>query len=1023
MDEREILAEGSPDELVPLRSPDGRMGKAPLRSVYGLTQRGYRYTPKAQRLKDQEREEYQSFANKGAAFLAAVPRGMLTGFVSDPLLTQTGAVDSETLRKLKEYNPGTTFAGEVAGSIGSFFVPGIKTIGPIALMMKAGGKAGKAAETLLKTNKIAIPSYLQKPLIGAATYGTEGLGYGVGSLVSENALGNAEFNAENLMSYMGTNAAFGAAFGGVLGLGKAYLSRGTSPKGPSGAEEPLILPPGPTGPKGQGGPSTDKFYPITLSQQQKNDAIVLGPISKAVDNFAGKPGGAFSRAAWNLYLKHAPIVSGVDRKLLEMFGAPFTKEGIASRRFIVNYEKNRDKFATNLEKEVKRTMKVAKDIESGTGQYRQAEREILASLVPPERAKFALDEVQDLFKSIRKTFERPENKGVYNRTLMHEFDKIQRAFNKEYKSLIPSNDPNKIYQQIEQNFALINQGKKPVNKQIDMSKFSYRAFNALDEAKRSLQKVAKYDAARLAPDAQITAKEIQKAAALIRETLERRDYWGALGKRQEKINKAYTNYIEAKKMFLKSFGSLNAKNRYEFDPLKLNKYVIRKDAQLNARDDARFDAYFQAVNDLAKVTTRPSKSLLELSSQFPSLEGIIKKQAPQYRHESILRAQQNKRYIDKNLKLIRAYRLIQWYGGRKTDVLDQNMLQFITDKLPIVNFFKDILYGGILDFRDPARTLRTLAYLESRHYKLEDTAQKNAKRFLTEKGFESSSTPPPPPPKGPKGGGSAAAEVPKSSGFTRSMQSIPKTEILFQSLLGIEDELMNEKGLQQKIKSKNSKKIDAMKQRQEEIGYLLNNPEALLDGVSANLGEIAQVMPETAIALSYKLTTALQYLESLIPKDPRDQVLAGIQRPFVPTDAQISRVEKAFQVFDNPLSVMDDVLRGTLTLETVNDLIVMYPELYAVITNSFVVALIEMPQQKITSAKSKVLSTLFQQPLTSTLQADLLNSIQATYTQGNLTSPEQASLTAPAKLRASQLAKSDQGKALSTDLNKTVGGV
>ena len=42
--------------------------------------------------------------------------------------------------------------------------------------------------------------------------------YGVGKLISEDALGNAEFNAENVIAYGGQAALWGGAIGGFFGV-------------------------------------------------------------------------------------------------------------------------------------------------------------------------------------------------------------------------------------------------------------------------------------------------------------------------------------------------------------------------------------------------------------------------------------------------------------------------------------------------------------------------------------------------------------------------------------------------------------------------------------------------------------------------------------------------------------------------------------------------------------------------------------------------------------------------------------
>ena len=70
-------------------------------------------------------------------------------------------------------------------------------------------------------SKTFAKEVLRKGIAKGAGSAVEGSLYGVGHLISEEALGRAEFNAENLMAYGGKGALWGGLVGGGLGgLGK-----------------------------------------------------------------------------------------------------------------------------------------------------------------------------------------------------------------------------------------------------------------------------------------------------------------------------------------------------------------------------------------------------------------------------------------------------------------------------------------------------------------------------------------------------------------------------------------------------------------------------------------------------------------------------------------------------------------------------------------------------------------------------------------------------------------------------------
>ncbi len=125
----------------------------------------------------EKRKRREEFANRPfEAGLAGLGRSLTLG-LSDQLLTKTGLVEPETLKNLEEENPTASLVGELGG----YALPS-------GLAVKGGKIAAKALAS--KTAGLVAEGALQ----------------GAGDLISEEALGNADINAESIIAHVGLGA-------------------------------------------------------------------------------------------------------------------------------------------------------------------------------------------------------------------------------------------------------------------------------------------------------------------------------------------------------------------------------------------------------------------------------------------------------------------------------------------------------------------------------------------------------------------------------------------------------------------------------------------------------------------------------------------------------------------------------------------------------------------------------------------------------------------------------------------------
>lgn len=214
---------------------EGQRRIVPSEQVFDAIDTGFKYIPKKQ-VENEARlaeAEESPFLAAGAAGL----RGLTLG-LSDQILAASGVTTPEQLSALKEANPIISGASEFVGATAPLFVSGGTSLGakalamtPAALAERAGvAVATKAAPLAGKILSKTASKVTQEVVENAVKYGAgsavEGALYGVGNLVSEDALGNAEFNAESALAAMGSNALLGGTFGAAAGAGTAMIGVG-----------------------------------------------------------------------------------------------------------------------------------------------------------------------------------------------------------------------------------------------------------------------------------------------------------------------------------------------------------------------------------------------------------------------------------------------------------------------------------------------------------------------------------------------------------------------------------------------------------------------------------------------------------------------------------------------------------------------------------------------------------------------------------------------------------------------------
>lgn len=203
-------------------NPDGALVSLPNEQIPDAINSGYKL-PQASDIQEHNNEtKYgEGAANSAEAFAAGAARGPSLG-LSDVALTQSGLVSPETLDQLQQRHPLSSTAGEFAGILGT---AGVNPVGALGREVEES-VASKIATSMANPETSPIVAKILKSIspVAAKTLGSavEGSVYGLGNQVTESALGDSDFNAENILHNVGYGALFGGGLGATLGIaGKA----------------------------------------------------------------------------------------------------------------------------------------------------------------------------------------------------------------------------------------------------------------------------------------------------------------------------------------------------------------------------------------------------------------------------------------------------------------------------------------------------------------------------------------------------------------------------------------------------------------------------------------------------------------------------------------------------------------------------------------------------------------------------------------------------------------------------------
>ena len=589
VDMTEGLASGRylppPGESV-LFNPDGGLVFVPKEDVRENVGRyGYRI-PTPDELRKSGRDfKYNTDLMQLQAGIAGAARGATFG-ASDYLATKTALTSPEHLSALKEYFPGTSIAGEIAGAVGTapFNLTPVGAVTKGALAARSAA-IGQAASLLPKS---AMASAIAKTAVetgGAALGGAiEGLAFGLGQSVSEAALGDADLTAEKIIANMGHGAVMGGALGGAFNLGSVALKKTLekSRKVYQSAYEKMIgkTVVGPEATAKQGGipgfdaaELGDDLDDAVTSQLRKE---VEEDIAQAQGQPVFEPGFAVKKLA-----KAASATSGVpEEEIIEKFAA----EMDPNRIVLTTAEKDAKAklFGENLQEIYETGKKLTRALNKNV---RPEEMKTLLADVDILKPLGQLEDVQaGLVRAVKEMSEEPE---LYSGRIIRRMQKLSERLERK-----------------------AGQGYEN----------SYAVYDEIRTIRQALDALQQFDKAVIKNqmDADAIFEYVSPLATQIRRGLEDQNIWGQAGARQAAFNQRFSDYLNWTKAMEKHLMTKaevgEARPVFEIAPTKVNTMFNQVNdfrSKIPARTAINYLKSFRELLDQAEisVTNAPSSKL------------------------------------------------------------------------------------------------------------------------------------------------------------------------------------------------------------------------------------------------------------------------------------------------------------------------------------------------------------------------------------------------------------------------------
>lgn len=209
-------------------------------------------------------------------------------------------------------------------------------------------------------------------------------------------------------------------------------------------------------------------------------------------------------------------------------------------------------------------------------------------------------------------------------------------------------------------------------------------------------------------------------------------------------------------------------------------------------------------------------------------------------------------------------------------------------------------------------------------------------------------------------------------------------------------------------------KKEAFKNVASNLEQLNNDQDTLLTRLAKSTARVSIAAPNIAQETQNTLLRSVNFLQSKIPHAPSSTTM--FPKPYEPSSMELAKFERYMQAVEHPLSVLEDLQKGTLTREHVEALQAVYPAIYSNLRQEILDAATG-PDADMSYNKKLQLGILFNVPTDASMEPQNIAGLQANFMPQN--DPKLAESTGAIKPSSTSVSSMKMSGRLQTDVEKT----
>lgn len=196
----------------------------------------------------------------------------------------------------------------------------------------------------------------------------------------------------------------------------------------------------------------------------------------------------------------------------------------------------------------------------------------------------------------------------------------------------------------------------------------------------------------------------------------------------------------------------------------------------------------------------------------------------------------------------------------------------------------------------------------------------------------------------------------------------------------------------------------------EKLNQISIDPDEFMDNMSSHTADLYQSAPNITQQLHNKLINGISFIQGKVPQAPNQYYLSP---KWEPSQSQLNQFSKYYHAFNQPISALKQVNRGTLSNETMETLQAVHPQLLNQMQQQVLQHMKPEKAQALGYGKKLSLSKFLGTPLDESMTPQMIQITQAAY------NPPAPQKPAPKpKLKQTGLSKLNVAKRTSTSTNK-----